>query len=111
MWLFIYLFIRSFPEFNEEGKLTGYKVGHASSLMHTFRTLVEYYHWDIEVALQFFTSNPARILQVDDQKGYIKKGHDADLVLLDANLQIEYVFAKGKLVKTPGWVKKGMFEA
>ena len=36
---------------------------------------------------------------------------DADLLLLDAKtLDLQYVYAKGVLVRTPEWTRGGMFE-
>lgn len=41
----------------------------------------------------------------------IATGKDADLLLLDKDsLELQYVFAKGKLVRTPEWVLGGAFE-
>ena len=41
----------------------------------------------------------------------IAAGKDADLLLLDEqSLEIKYVYAKGQLVRTPEWVRGGMFE-
>jgi beta-aspartyl-dipeptidase (metallo-type) len=66
--------------------------------------------WELHEAVQFFTSNPARFLGFQN-KGQIAVGYDADLILLDSSMSsIQYVFAKGQIMKTPTWVKKGMFE-
>jgi len=44
-------------------------------------------------------------------KGTIEKGRDADVLVMDKHtLAIKYVFARGEVLKTPTWVKKGMFE-
>lgn len=38
-------------------------------------------------------------------------GKDADLLLLDqSTLELQYVYAKGLLVRTPEWTRGGMFE-
>ncbi len=41
----------------------------------------------------------------------IAVGCDADiLVLTEDSLELQYVFARGELVRTPGWVRGGAFE-
>lgn len=41
----------------------------------------------------------------------IAVGKDADILLLDAEtLQLQYVIAKGKVVRTPDWTQGGVFE-
>lgn len=45
-------------------------------------------------------------------KGRLAEGADADLLLLSqATLDLQYVVAKGRLVKTPEWVRGGCFES
>ncbi len=48
--------------------------------------------------VRFLSENPARAIGVDDRKGYIREGFDADLILLDEKKEIEMVFVKGKPV-------------
>lgn len=41
----------------------------------------------------------------------IAVGKDADLLLLHSKtLELQFVYAKGKLVRTPDWTQGGMFE-
>ena len=42
--------------------------------------------------------NAARAICVDDHKGQIKPGYDADLVLVDQNLQVQLTMVEGKIV-------------
>ena len=42
------------------------------------------------------TYNPAKFCKIHDHKGLIKEGYDADLILLDQDLQIHKVWIKGK---------------
>ncbi len=46
-------------------------------------------------ALAMLTSNPARLLGIERQKGSLVPGADADLVLLDANLEVAGVMTRG----------------
>ncbi len=44
-------------------------------------------------------------------KGTIEEQVDADVIVLDLEKSsLQYVFARGQLVKTPTWIEKGMFE-
>jgi N-acetylglucosamine-6-phosphate deacetylase len=45
------------------------------------------------------TMNPARLCKVDNCKGKIEVGYDADLVLFDESISIEKVIVGGKLIK------------
>lgn len=51
-------------------------------------------------AVQMMTSTPARIAGVDDRKGTITKGKDADLVIFDENIRIETTIIGGRVVYT-----------
>lgn len=47
-------------------------------------------------AVKMATYNPAKHCKVDNRKGLIKEGYDADLVLFDENIRIKKVFINGK---------------
>ena len=58
------------------------------------------------------TSNPAKRAGIFRSKGSIEEGKDADLLILNKDLQIESVMAKGRLMIHEGQVLvKGTFEA
>jgi beta-aspartyl-dipeptidase (metallo-type) len=62
----------------------------------------------LEEALKMVTTNPARVLGVDDRKGCIKAGYDADLIIADPEkLRPEKVYSKGKLLVEDG---KSLFQ-
>ncbi|MEG0109025.1 MAG: amidohydrolase family protein, partial [Lachnospiraceae bacterium] len=46
------------------------------------------------------TFNGARHCKVEDKKGLIKEGYDADLVLFDENINVKTVIVNGKIVHT-----------
>ena len=50
----------------------------------------------MEEILPVFTENPAKLIGVWDRKGSIDDGKDADLVLLDSQLNVAEVFLCGK---------------
>ncbi|MCM8900157.1 N-acetylglucosamine-6-phosphate deacetylase [Caldicoprobacter algeriensis] len=50
----------------------------------------------LEDAVKMLTEVPAYIIGIGDKKGRIKKGFDADLVILDEKLHVSKVFIKGE---------------
>ena len=61
-------------------------------------------------ALRFITINPARNLKLA-KKGEIKLGNHADFVVLDSELNIVHVMAKGRMMIQDGQIMvKGTFE-
>ncbi len=53
----------------------------------------------IEYAINMATINPARLLNVDDRKGKIQVGYDADLCILDYNYEVVQTYCKAKPMK------------
>lgn len=49
----------------------------------------------VNYAVNACTSNPARCLHVDDRKGTIGVGYDADLVILDKDYEVVQTYCKG----------------
>jgi N-acetylglucosamine-6-phosphate deacetylase len=52
----------------------------------------------LEDVLTMLTHTPASIIGVDDHKGLIDRGYDADIVLLDRNLSVVETIVQGKKV-------------
>jgi N-acetylglucosamine-6-phosphate deacetylase len=44
------------------------------------------------------STNPARCLGLDDRKGHIRPGYDADLLLVDEDLKLHTVIKNGSVV-------------
>jgi len=42
--------------------------------------------------------NPARAIHLEDHKGQLRRDWDADLILVDQNLQVKFTMAEGKVV-------------
>lgn len=53
----------------------------------------------LRVALRMATVNPARRIGLDQTKGRIAQGYDADLLLLDDSLNVRFVMAGGKVFR------------
>lgn len=50
-------------------------------------------------AVKMASSTPARVIGIDNQKGYIKEGYDADILLFDDNINIKNVMVMGNFIK------------
>ena len=73
--------------------------------------MVQEYNMKIEEALPFVTGNVADVLGLKDEKGSVKEGADADVLLLNSELEIDTVIAKGKILMQGGDVfVKGTYE-
>lgn len=62
------------------------------------QNLIEKAQIPVDAAINACTINPARMLRVDDRKGKIVAGYDADLVVLRENYDVEQTFCLGKVV-------------
>lgn len=51
--------------------------------------------WDWAIAAA--STNPARLLNLDDRKGYLRAGYDADIVVLDNDYQVVATYVMGTL--------------
>ncbi|NSL52451.1 beta-aspartyl-peptidase [Calidifontibacillus erzurumensis] len=101
----------SLPDFDKNGELIGLKIGKVQSLYDAVVEAILVHKIPIETAIRVVTSNPASILKLK-QKGQIKEGLDADLVILEKNsLEIDSVIAMGKpMILEKEIVVKGTFE-
>ena len=87
-------------EIYEDGSahLTSSK-GLAGSTLHInegLRILIEEALVPVDTAINSCTKNPAACLKIDDRKGSIKVGLDADLVVLDRDYQVLQTYCMGK---------------
>ena len=59
------------------------------------RTMTKKAHIPLHEALSMLTENPAREIGVEDRKGKVAAGYDADLVLFDEDINIRGVWCRG----------------
>ena len=101
----------SWSRYDDKGNLL--KIG-VSSVSSLYRELVKTVKDDLlslEDALTFFTTNVARTLGLCNFKGRIAKDMDADLLLLDGEMNLDYVIARGRVLMEKGQVVvKGTYE-
>ena len=100
----------SLPIFNEKKEYVGIGVGKSTCLLKSIKDAVFNEKLPLEIVLRAVTSNPAKIFKFKN-KGRIEKGFDADICLLNENLDIDTVIAKGKImVQNKKPVVLGTFE-
>jgi N-acetylglucosamine-6-phosphate deacetylase len=61
------------------------------------KTMVNDAGISLQDSIKMFTLTPARIMRVDNNKGLLASGKDADIVVFDNNLNIKLVMVKGNI--------------
>lgn len=86
-------------EIGEDGlarlKGTDTIAGSTLNMNKGLRILVEEAMVPFDAALNSCTINPARALRVDDRKGRLAAGYDADIVVLEDNYDVAQTYCKG----------------
>ena len=72
--------------------------GSIATMDRLIRTVVQKAEIPLEDAVRMASETPARIMGVYDRKGSLQKGKDADILVLDEDLNVRAVWAMGKLV-------------
>ncbi|MGL4656278.1 MAG: N-acetylglucosamine-6-phosphate deacetylase [Sarcina sp.] len=78
--------------------LNGALAGSVLTLDNAVRNVFHNTEYPLNEVIKMASYNPARHCKVDDRKGQIKEGFDADLLLFDENIEIKKVFVNGNLV-------------
>lgn len=73
--------------------------GSIATMDRLIRTLVHKAEIPLEDAIRMASETPAKIMNVYDRKGSLQKDKDADIMILDEDLNIRAVWAMGKLVE------------
>lgn len=88
--------IEIYPDGSAHLTATGGLAGSTLRLNDGLRILVEDAMVPFNYAINSCTINPARCLGVDDRKGLIGVGMDADLVVLEADYKVHQTYCMGK---------------
>jgi N-acetylglucosamine-6-phosphate deacetylase len=78
----------------EGGRLAGSALDMASAVRNT----VQYLHCDIQDAIKMASTTPATFLGLQQQKGYLAPGFDADWVVLTDQYYVNATYIAGELV-------------
>ncbi|MBR6351790.1 MAG: beta-aspartyl-peptidase [Firmicutes bacterium] len=93
----------SFPKWSEDRRrIVAMGVGSMDTLWDTIRHLVQDQGVDLGTAVSIITKNVADALLLYPNKGSVSKDADADLVLLDKDLNITNVLALGRVMVRDG---------
>jgi N-acetylglucosamine-6-phosphate deacetylase len=73
--------------------------GSIATMDRLFRTMVQQAGVPLEDTIRMASETPAKIMGVYDRKGSLQRGKDADILVLDNDLNLRAVWAMGKLVE------------
>lgn len=85
----------SMPIFDEAGNNIGVGVASQISILNEFRDMVQKEDIAITDAIKIITSNIAKFTKLYPRKGCLANNSDADILVLDKDLQLQHVWARG----------------
>jgi len=101
----------SMPVFDEKGSLIRLGVGDIQNLSREFRRLLTEEGFPVSDILRCITLNPAKRIKIDQYKGSLDEGKDADLIIFDPDWRINRVYSLGRRMVSKGKpMVKGTFE-
>jgi N-acetylglucosamine-6-phosphate deacetylase len=74
--------------------------GSVATFDRLIRTMIDFGGVELTEAVRMATETPARILKIDNKKGRLMIGMDADVVLFDENIHIAATIVNGNIVYT-----------
>lgn len=101
----------SWSNYAEDGTLLEIGVSGVASTFKEIKRMVKELGMGIEEALPYMTSHPAQALGIYPKKGCVQEGADADILLMDKEMNLHTVIAKGQVMMEAGELKKrGTYE-
>jgi N-acetylglucosamine-6-phosphate deacetylase len=95
-------FIYNGLEYESKNGTARYKdgtlIGTALGISQLLARLMNFTNCPLDVAIKTVTENPAKLLGLEDKKGAIAPGKDADLVLLEPDCSVHTTIVAGKIV-------------
>ena len=85
----------SVPIFDEAGNNIGVGVASQISILNEFRDMMQKENIAITDAIKIITSNIAKFTKLYPRKGCLANNSDADILVLDKDLQLQHVWARG----------------
>ena len=73
--------------------------GSVATMDRLIRTLVQKAEIPLDDAIRMASETPSKIMNVYDRKGSLQKDKDADIMILDDDLNVRAVWAMGELVE------------
>lgn len=71
--------------------------GSISTMDRLVRTAVQQAGISLEASCRMISEMPARFMGIDNRKGFIKKGYDADLIMFDSEIELKFVMQNGEI--------------
>ncbi len=100
----------SLPHFDQKGELVKLEVGYPDSLLNEIRDAVLDENSPLDQMLKTVTANVADILKLKS-KGRLQPGMDADLLILNQNLEPVHLMARGEwMMREKTLIRKGSYE-
>nr|WP_312579834.1 beta-aspartyl-peptidase [Sedimentibacter sp.] len=101
----------SWSNYDAAGSMLEIGVSSVSSLYNEFKNMVNNLNFSIEHALPFFTVNVSKALEIYPKKGVIQENSDADVLIVNEEMDIVSVIARGRLMLNNGNLMiKGTYE-
>ncbi|WMJ76309.1 MULTISPECIES: beta-aspartyl-peptidase [unclassified Sedimentibacter] len=101
----------SWSNYDSAGNILEIGVSSVSSLYNEFKNMVSNLNFSIEDALPFFTTNVSKALEIYPKKGVVCENSDADVLIVNKEMDIVSVIAKGRLMLDNGKIMvKGTYE-
>ncbi|HHU62977.1 MAG TPA: beta-aspartyl-peptidase [Clostridiales bacterium] len=95
----------SMPVFDSRGQVLGTGVSRISALIDEIKNINDQNIIGFEQCIGLITQNPAKALGLSNIKGRIKEGYQGDIVIMDHELHIHTVIAKGQVIFENGKLK------
>jgi N-acetylglucosamine-6-phosphate deacetylase len=96
------MFIYNGVEYESKAGTARYKdgtlIGTALGLSQMLERFIAFTDCPLDIAIRMVTQNPAGLLGLDDKKGTIAVGKDADLILLENDLSVHTTIVAGKII-------------
>ena len=96
------MFIYNGVEYESKAGAARYKdgtlIGTALGLSQMLEKFISFTNCPLENAIRMATQNPARLLGLENKKGSITVGKDADLILIDNEFSVYTTIVNGKII-------------
>lgn len=76
----------------------GTRAGSTLTTINALKNLIKFTGRTLEEIIPLLTSNPAELMNISDRKGSIEENKDADLVILDDQLNVQTTIVGGNIV-------------
>ena len=80
--------------------LNGVRAGSSLKAIDAVKNVIQFSGVDLNKAVSMITKNPAKLLGIDKEKGMIREGYDADIVLFDNKFEVKMTIVEGRIVYT-----------